>query len=476
MDQTVPERRTRSAPVQAQALSSGRGLVLWVSSLGGFLVTFMTSSVNIALPLIEAEFHVSAVTLSWISLSYILTAAATLLPLGRLADLYGRMRFYILGMVIFTVICFASAFAPSAGVLLALRAFHGIGLAVGSVTAVALVILAFPPETRGRALGLNVIGVYLGLALGPVLGGLIIHNFGWRSLFLIVSAGGALNLAVAVWKLRRLEWREPRTAGFDFLGSAVFAVALAALLVGFSFLPEVAGAALIAVGVIGLAGFIYWEGRAADPLLRVDLLRGNRVFACANVASLINYAATAAMVFLLSLYLQYNRGLDPQTAGFVLVTGTFVQALLSPLVGRLTDRVEARWLSSAGMAITVLGLLALSFLAEDTSYAYLIASLVWLGIGFALFATPITHTVMGSVRQSDVGIASATLSTMRLSGQTISMGLATLVIALLVGRAEVQPSDYPGLLRSVRVSFLIFTVLCVFGVAASLVGPRRESR
>ncbi len=364
----------------------------------------------------------SAVTLSWISLSYILTAAATLLPLGRLADLYGRMRFYILGMVIFTVICFASAFAPSAGVLLALRAFHGIGLAVGSVTAVALVILAFPPETRGRALGLNVTGVYLGLALGPVLGGLIIHNFGWRSLFLIVSAGGALNLAVAVWKLRRLEWREPRTAGFDFLGSAVFAVALAALLVGFSFLPEVAGAALIAVGVIGLAGFIYWEGRAADPLLRVDLLRGNRVFACANVASLINYAATAAMVFLLSLYLQYNRGLDPQTAGFVLVTGTFVQALLSPLVGRLTDRVEAPWLSSAGMAITVLGLLALSFLAEDTSYAYLIASLVWLGIGFALFATPITHTVMGSVRQSDVGIASATLSTMRLSGQTISMG------------------------------------------------------
>lgn len=465
-DMASPPASTQDTP---------RGTILLVSSLGGFLVTFMTSSVNVALPLIEAEFGISAVTLSWISLSYILVAAALLLPIGRLADLYGRMRFYILGMIVFTVISFASAFAPSALVLLILRAIHGSGLAIGSATATALVILAYPPESRGRALGLSVSAVYLGLSLGPVLGGLIIHNLGWRSLFLIVGGAGLANLILPLWKLRHVDWREPKRARFDLLGSVIYALALTALLIGFSFLPDVAGAGLIAAGLLGLAGFLLWETRAADPLLNVGLLRHNRVFAFSNAASFINYAATAAMVFLLSLYLQYNRGLDPQTAGFVLVAGTIVQAVLSPSIGRLTDRVQPRWLASIGMGVTVLGLLALSFLGEDTPYWYVIGALMWLGMGFALFATPITHRVMGSVSKHHVGVAAATLSTGRLTGQSVSMGLATLVIALLVGRQEVQPGDYPALLQSVQVSFLIFTVLCAFGVVASLMGADRES-
>ncbi len=393
---------------EAQQLSPDRTMVLVVATLGGFLVTFMSSAINIALPMIEAEFNMSAVALSWISLAYILVAGATLLPAGRLADLYGRVRLFIWGMIIFTVVSFASAFAPSAGILLVLRAVHGLGLAIGAVTATALVILAYPVESRGRALGLNVAGVYLGLTLGPVLGGLIVHNLGWRGLFLVVGALGLVNLVLPVWRLRHLDWREPKRARFDILGSVVYAVSLTALLLGFSLLPDITGAILIAGGIAGIAAFVWWETRAADPLVNVDLFRRNRVFAYSNLATFINYSATAAMVFLMSLYLQYNRGLDPQTAGLVLVTGTFVQAGLSPLAGRLADRFQARYVASAGMAVCVLGLFALSFLSTTTPYWYIIIMLCLLGLGFAFFATPITHTVMGSVETRWVGIASAT--------------------------------------------------------------------
>jgi MFS family permease len=336
------------------------------------------------------------------------------------------------------------------------------------------VILAFPVESRGRALGLNIGGIYLGLTVGPVLGGLIIHNLGWRSLFLVAGAGGLVVVVLQLWKLRHLEWRERKTARFDVLGSVLYALGLTAVLVGFSLLPGVAGVALVVGGIGVLAGFVWWEARAADPLLPVDLLRHNRVFAFSNAAILINYAATSAMVFLMSLYLQYNRGLDPQTAGFVLVAGTLVQTVVSPIAGRMSDRINARYVSSAGMAVCVFGLLALVFLGESTPYWYIITALCVLGLGFAFFTTPVTHAVMNSVHKSRVGMASAAVAAVRQAGMNMSMGIATMLIALLVGHEAIEPENYPDLLTAIRLTFLIFTVLCVFGVAASLVGPRAD--
>jgi MFS family permease len=311
--------------------------------------------------------------------------------------------------------------------------------------------------------------------LGPVLGGLIVHNLGWRSLFLILGVWGALNAGLTAWGLRKVEWREPATGRFDLVGSCISGIALVVLLVGFTLLPDVIGVGLIVAGLVGLASFLWWETRAAAPLLRVDLLRSNRVFAFSSVATFVNYAATAGMVFLMSLYLQYNRGLNAETAGFVLVASSFFQVALSPFAGRLADRVEGRYVAAGGMALSAVGLLALGFLGKATPYWYVIAVLSLLGVGYAFFSTPNTHAVMGSVDRGDLGIASATLSTMRITGQTISMGVAALVLAVLVGRREIVPSDYPQVLTSVRVSFLVFTVLCVLGVGASLVGPRRRA-
>jgi EmrB/QacA subfamily drug resistance transporter len=469
-----PPSAQGGAPSSVHLTRGDQTMVLIVTTLAGFLSTFMASAINIALPLIESEFHVSAVTLGWIPLSYILAAGAVLMPVGRISDLYGRKRVFVWGTVVFTVVAIASAFSPSALVLIALRVIQGLGAALMFATMSAMVILAYPPENRGRALGLNVAGIYLGLTLGPVLGGIIIHNIGWRSLFYVVGALGMINWALPAWKLRGIEWREPKRGRFDLLGSVVYALALSALLLGFSWLPGLLGALLIVAGVAGLAGFLWWETRASDPVLNMDLFRRNRVFAYSNAAAFINYAATFALTFLMSLYLQYTRGLDPQTAGFVLVTGAFIQTAFSPVAGRLSDRIEPRLVASAGMALCVLGLLAFVFLGDETPYWYIIAMLCVLGLGFAFFASPITHTILGSVEKRFVGVASATLSTMRMAGQNISLGLATLVLAIVVGRHEIQTSDYPHLLTSVRITFAVFTVLCVLGVAASLVGPRRR--
>ncbi len=451
---------------------STQNIILASTAVTGFVATFTGSSVNIALPLMESDFHVSAVVLGWISMAYVLAAGAILMPAGRIADLQGRTRIYLAGLVGFTVVSFAAALAPSPAVLIALRALQGFASALLFSTTTAMVTLSHPPETRGRALGIQVAGVYLGLTIGPVLGGIISRNLGWRYLFIVVGILSLMNCIVPFWKLRAIDWREPRRAPFDIFGSVVWALALSALLLGFSYLPGLTGALLIAVGAVGLVLFFWWEARAADPVLSVDLFRRNRVFAFSNVAAFINYSATYAMTFLMSLYLQYNRDLDAQTAGFVLVTGVFLQAVLSVAAGRLADRIEPRLVASAGMGLCVLGLFGFVFLGDHTPYWYIITNLCVLGIGFALFASPITHTIMGSVEKRHVGTASATLATMRLAGQSISMGLATLVLAIVVGRHEIVPGDYPGLLTSVRISFAIFTVLCILGVAASLVKPR----
>lgn len=451
---------------------STQRMVLIVATTSGFLATFMASAINIALPLIEAELRVSAVTLGWISLSYILAAGALLMPAGRLADLYGRKRFFLIGMALFTVLHLAAALTSSADMLIVLRLLQGASSALLLATTTAMVTLAYPPEARGKALGLQVAGVYLGIVLGPLLGGVLIHNFGWRSLFIFAGVLGLVDLVLAVWNLRGVEWREPKTAPFDIRGSVIWAVSLPLLLLGFSFLPRAQGFVLMAAGFAGLVAFLWWEARAAGPILEVDLLRRNRVFAYSNVASFINYAATAAVIFLMSLYLQYNRGLDPQTAGLILVSGAVVQTVFSPVSGRLSDRVQARYVASVGMAICVLGLLALVFLDEDTSFAYIVGALCILGLGFGFFATPIVHAIMGSVGRKYTGVASATMGTMRLTGQNISLGLATMILAIVVGRHRIVPADYSNLLTSVRITFAIFTVLCALGVAASLVGPR----
>lgn len=448
----------------------GRGskaAALLVATVGSFLMPFMGSSINVALPAIGTEFALSAVGLSWIATSYLLATAMFLVPLGRLADLYGRNRLYIVGMTIYTVASFLCAVSPGAGLLIGSRVLQGIGSSMMVGTSMALVTAAFPVGERGRALGLTVAATYLGLSLGPFFGGLLTQHLGWRSLFWANVPLGGFVAALALAMLGRDEPRDGRER-FDLTGSVVYSASLLAMMLGLSELRTPAGPLLLGTGLVGLLLFAVWESRVPFPVLDLTFLRSNRVFLFSSLAALINYSATYAVGFLLSLYLQYVQGFDPQQAGLVLVAQPVIMTLFSPLAGRLSDRVEPRLVATLGMGLTVVGLLLLACFGKHTPLLAIIASLAVLGLGFAFFSSPNTNAVMSTVERRFFGVASGVLATMRLTGQMLSMAVAMLVLALTLGKATVTPELYPQFLVSARIIFLLLAGLCFGGVFASL--------
>jgi EmrB/QacA subfamily drug resistance transporter len=447
--------------------------VLVVAALSPFLTTFMGSSINIALPSIGHEFQMGAVLLGWVATAYILASATCLLPFGRLADIYGRKRILTSGIFIFTIASLLLAFTPSATVLIALRAVQGIGGAMIFTTGIAILTSVFPAGERGKALGINAAATYLGLSLGPVLGGLLTQNFGWRSIFLVVVPMGATVIALIFSRLKG-EWAEARGEKFDLTGSVIYGLALTGIIYGFSVLPAMWGIWLIILGASGIFAFVQREAKADSPLLDINLFRKNRGFAFSNLAVLLNYSAAYAVSFLLSLYLQYIKGLSPQSAGLILVAMPIVQAGFSPVAGRLSDRIEPRILASVGMGLVTIGLSLFIFLGQNTSLGFIIASLILIGLGFGFFASPNTNAIMSSVKQRFYGVASATLATMRQVGMSFSMGIAMLLFAIHIGRVEITPEYYPLFLSSTKIAFIIFTALCCGGIFASLVRGKTQ--
>ena len=447
--------------------SSTKGVVLFIATMSSFLMPFMASAVNITLKSVGEEFSMDAVMLTWINTAYLLVAAMFLLPFGRIADIHGRKRMFSYGTMVFTAGALLCAFSPSALFLIASRVVQGFGASMMFGMSIAILTSVFPPQERGKALGYNVAAVYLGQSAGPFIGGILTDRAGWRSLFILCTVLGIMILAIVALKLKG-EWVEAKGERFDPVGAVIYSLTLVSIIYGLSLLPDWEGGMLIALGLSGLVGFTVWESRVEAPLLHLDLFRKNRVFAFSNLAALVNYCTTAGVTFLLSLYLQYIKGFPAEMAGIVLVLQPIVQAQYSPFAGRLSDRVEPRMVASAGMALTVVGLLLLAFIDPGTSLAYVFVSLVLLGFGFALFSSPNTNAIMCSVERRSFGVASATVGTMRLTGQMISMGVVTLLFSLFIGRVEIGPANFDAFVASARLAFAIFAVLCFFGIFASM--------
>jgi EmrB/QacA subfamily drug resistance transporter len=438
---------------------------LTIASLSSFITPFMISSINIALPVIGKEFKTDAVVLSWVATSYLLAAAVSLVPFGKLADIYGRKRIYMIGMGLFTLTSLLSALATSAPMLIIFRIFQGAGSAMVFATGIAILSSVYPVEERGKVLGIAVAAVYIGLSCGPFFGGFLTHHLSWRSLFLINIPFGVLIILLIIFKLKG-EWKGAEGQKFDLTGSIIYGTAIFAFMYGISILPDTLSIILILSGVVGL--FVRWELVVASPVFEVNLFTTNRTYAFSCLAALINYSATFAVGFLLSLYLQYIKGLTPQGAGVVLVSTPVMMAIFSPLAGRLSDRIEPRVISSLGMSLTALGLVLLIVLNSHTVLTYIIFSLMILGFGFALFSSPNMNAIMSSVDKRFYGIASASVGTMRLLGQMLSMGIVTLIFALFIGRAQITPQYYPMLIKSMRVAFIVFSCFCVGGIFFSL--------
>ncbi|MBN2187382.1 MAG: MFS transporter [Dehalococcoidia bacterium] len=435
--------------------------------MASFLFPFMGSAVNIALPSIGKELSLDAVTLGWVSTAYLLASATFLVPFGRIADLHGRKKIFTYGIVIYTISSLLSGIASSAAMLISFRILQGIGAAMLAGTAVAIITSVFSADERGKALGINVAATYAGLSLGPVVGGVLTQHFGWRSIFFINVPAGLAVMAITSWKLKG-EWAGAKGEKFDVVGSAIYSLTLVTLVYGFILLPAMSGVWLIVVGVVALSAFIRWEMKARNPVLNMNLFRKNRTFTFSNLAALINYSATFAVAFLISLYLQYVKGLEPQSAGFIMVAMPAVQAIFSPFAGRLSDRIEPRVIASAGMALTTVGLALFTLLDGETPLEFIIGTLILLGFGFALFSSPNTNAVMSSASKRDYGVASAILATMRQVGMVFSMGVAMLMFSLYIGKVQITPEHYLLFLQSMKTSFIIFAILCFGGIFASL--------
>jgi EmrB/QacA subfamily drug resistance transporter len=428
----------------------------------------MGSSINIALPSIEKEFNIDALLLTWVATSYLLAAGIALVPSGRLADIHGRKRIFTYGIIIFTVSSFLSAIAFSAPALICFRVFQGFGSAMIFATGIAILTSVFPPQDRGKVLGINVAAVYVGLSLGPFLGGLLTQHFTWRSVFLVNVPLGLIIISLLLWKLRE-EWAEAKGEKFDLTGSIIYSMGIIGIIYGISLLPEIRSTWLILFGILALLAFIKWEIRVEHPVFQLGLFRTNRVFAFSSLAALINYSATFAITFLLSLYLQHIKGLSPQSAGLVLVSQPIVMAACSPFAGWLSDRIEPRIVASTGMTLTTAGLFIFTSLKAGSSLVFIVASLIFIGFGLALFSSPNTNAIMSSVEKRFYGLASGTVATMRVLGMMISMGIATLVFALFIGRVQLTVEYHPVFMKSLKTAFIIFSVLCFGGIFASLV-------
>jgi len=440
---------------------------LFVTTLTSFMGPFMISAVNVALPAIQAEFSADAIILSWVATSFLLAMAVFLVPFGKLADIYGRKKIFSRGVILFTLSSLLAVFSYSIKMLIFTRVLQGIGAAGFVTTGMAIITSIFPPSRRGRAIGIYVAAVYIGLSVGPFAGGFITRYLGWRSIFAVIVPFGAASVFLT-FKYLIGEWADARGETLDIRGSVLYGLSILVLIYGASLLPRIASVYLMAAGLAGLFLFIRLELHVAHPVFEVKLFNQNRLFTFSSLSALINYSATFALTFLLSLYLQYIKGIPPQYAGSILIAQPIVMAVFSPLSGRLSDRIEPRRIASAGMAITAIGLFLLVFIGTETPNLLIVLTLALLGFGFALFSSPNMNAIMSSVESRYLGIASGTVATMRLLGQMVSMAVAMVVFAIFIGREPISPANYNEFLKSVRVSFFIFSLLCTLGVLFSL--------
>ncbi|TAJ06898.1 MFS transporter [Marinilabiliaceae bacterium JC017] len=441
--------------------------VLFVVILTSFLGPFLISSVNIALPAIETDFSLDAVSLSWVVTSFLLSTAIFLLPVGRYADQKGLKSVFKTGILLITIFTLLCPLALSGYILILLRFFQGIGAAMVMTTGPALLVASYPFEKRGQVLGISVAAVYIGLAVGPFVGGLLTQYAGWRSIFYVAGLLSSLVVAVTYGFLGR-DRVEAKRRSYDIKGFLAYALALAFILVGSSQSQPVFRWGLLLGGIGLLLVFKMVEDKIFDPIFDFRMVRTNRLYAFSNLAALINYSATFAVVFLLSLYLQKSQFLTPRQAGTILVIQPIVMAIISPVAGKLSDRIESRILASLGMGICAIGLLGFSFLNEKTSLSTICWLLAGVGVGFGFFSSPNVNTIMSSVEKKYLGVASGTAATMRVIGQMISMTIATLIFSLYFPKQAIKMLPGDLFIEAMHVAFLIFSILCASGIYFSI--------
>jgi EmrB/QacA subfamily drug resistance transporter len=458
----------------SQARGVNKNIILIIATITAFILPFLVASVNVALPVMGRQFNMEAVVMTWVSTSYFLAIAMVQVPFGRLSDIFGRKRLFVIGLAVAALASFIGAFANSVPMLITSRVFQGLGSGMTFNNSVAILTSVFPREERAKALGISQAGTYLGLSLGPLIGGVMTEHLGWQSIFYLSGILG-IFLVILVFQGLKAEWREAEGERFDVTGSIFYIISIALFMYGFANIATFVGVILFAAGLLGLAFFVWWEVRTPSPVFDLSLFRQNRVFLLSNIAALITYISTFAVNYLLSLHLQYINGMTPGEAGMVLIASSVLMTIFTLLSGFISQKFKPRLVATAGMALNCAGLIMLIFLETATPLWYIILALAVYGTAIGLFVAPNTNIIMSSVGSRVLGVASGTLGTMRTAGMMLSMGITMILFSLYLGGEEITPVYYPEFLSSVKIGFIIFAALCFGGLIAQLAarGPEK---
>jgi len=452
-----------------------KNYILFASVFAYFLVAFASSSVSVALPSISmslTDIHgnlLSGVVQNWVATSFLLAIAIFSVPFGKLSGKFGLKKSFLLGLTIFAFFSVIAFFSFSAEMLIIIRFFQGLGASIINITTIAIVTQALPPQERGEGIGFVVAGACAGLTLAPVVGGLLTHLFGWRSIFSSIVPFIVLIILATLLKIPQ-EWLEDENDKFDYIGSFIYSLAILLLIYGFTILNETTGMILVIISIALFIVFFKWESSHEFPVLNVKMFSNVR-FTSSTVVSLIFYLSIYVVTYILTYYLQYIKGMDSQTAGFILISAPIPMIILAPLSGKLSDKIHPQILAAIGMCFVTVSLFILIFMNENTPLYIIIISMVLQGIGYGLFSSPNTNAIMGSVPRHLSSIASATVSTMRVIGQTLSLGMLTVIFAFFLGSNPIT-GHIPQLLQSSNLALTISTILCFISILASLVGVK----
>ena len=445
-----------------------KNLILLICTILSFFSVFAVNAVMVVIPSIASEFHMSNIVQNWVTIIFLLVVAVISVPAGQISGKYGLKKVTIFSIILFIIISIVNVLVTSAEEFLVCRLLLGISLALLNVTSMAMVVSAFRPEERGKALGINITGVYIGLSLSPVLGGILNYQLGWRSVILF---GVPFLFVILVLLLTKIddEWITFENIPIDIKGAVSYGIGIVLFMYGFTILNKPLGVILTILGIIVLIVFGLIELKQYNPVFDVRFFK-NRKFLSSNFASLCAYLATFAVTTILNYHLQYIKGFDSQSSGIILLVAPLCQVVLAPIAGRLSDKYVPQILAAIGMGLGTISLLLFSFLNTETPLEFLIISMIIYGVGFGLFSPPNTNVIMSSVPPKNTSVASAAVATMRTVGQAMSMGILTLVFAFVMGNVPIVEQYYPLLISSCNITCLICVVLCIASVFASFVG------
>jgi MFS family permease len=441
---------------------------LAVAMITNFINPFAITSLNIAVPHIGAEFHITAIHLTWIVLAFTLTTVILTVPFGRIADIRGREPILKIGILLVCASAIGNIFAPNMAAFFAIRAVQGAGGAMVFATNAPIAIAAYPANRRGWVLGITVAAVYSGSACGPVLGGLITHKFGWRGVFVMIAVLAAAALVVAMVRL-------PKTAKILSPPSlnpgsiVLYMIAIGLVAYGLTtFMQNIWSYIILGAGVVFSVVFVKHELRTETPVIDVRLFRNNPNFALSNLAALFNFAATFAIAYLVSIYLQLVKGYGADVSGLILISQPIVQTIVSPFAGKLSDKRSPYAMASLGMSFCAASLVMLAFVSEETPVAYVIGALLLVGLGFGVFSSPNTNIIMSSVGKDNYGMASSVQSTARTFGQVICFAIITIIMNAVIGNKAIADVAVSDIVFDMHISFAVVACISVVGIFFSL--------